>query len=111
MEKKKKRKEKGIDSSSNSAGAIFFPFYFTLLLLLLIFFLGIVGVMCAERMLQTDTASVLMEAIGYIKFLQNQVQVSLFPLNRWIALLILLLQLSFHALELCRASGNCSILR
>ncbi|KAJ0750767.1 putative transcription factor bHLH family [Helianthus debilis subsp. tardiflorus] len=26
--------------------------------------------------LQTDTASVLMEAIGYIKFLQNQVEVS-----------------------------------
>lgn len=25
--------------------------------------------------LQTDTASVLMEAIGYIKFLQNQVEV------------------------------------
>jgi hypothetical protein len=27
------------------------------------------------RILQTDTASVLMEAIGYIKFLQNQVEV------------------------------------
>lgn len=28
--------------------------------------------------LQTDTASVLMEAIGYIKFLQNQVEVRIY---------------------------------
>lgn len=31
--------------------------------------------MWGVRILQTDTASVLMEAIGYIKFLQNQVEV------------------------------------
>ena len=35
---------------------------------------------CNADVLQTDTASVLMEAIGYIKFLQNQVEVFLFSL-------------------------------
>lgn len=38
--------------------------------------------MWVGRILQTDTASVLMEAIGYIKFLQNQVEVYFhFPIN------------------------------
>lgn len=35
--------------------------------------------MWVGRILQTDTASVLMEAIGYIKFLQNQVEVLSLP--------------------------------
>lgn len=30
-------------------------------------------------LLQTDTASVLLEAIGYIRFLQNQIEVMFFP--------------------------------
>jgi hypothetical protein len=34
---------------------------------------------CGWRIWQTDTASVLMEAIGYIKFLQNQVEVFSLP--------------------------------
>lgn len=35
---------------------------------------------CGWRIWQTDTASVLMEAIGYIKFLHNQIEVFLnFP--------------------------------
>jgi hypothetical protein len=32
---------------------------------------------------QTDTASVLMEAIGYIKFLQDQVEVMLIIPSQW----------------------------
>lgn len=40
-----------------------------------------VGVFCmwGWRIFQTDTASVLLEAIGYIKFLQNQVEVISIP--------------------------------
>jgi hypothetical protein len=33
--------------------------------------------------MQTDTASVLMEAIGYIKFLQGQVEVRILQLEKY----------------------------
>lgn len=43
--------------------------------------MGMTAIFCmwGVRILQTDTASVLMEAIGYIKFLQNQVEVRSLP--------------------------------
>jgi len=38
----------------------------------------VVGCVCVS-LLQTDTASVLLEAIGYIRFLQGQIEVMFLP--------------------------------